>query len=101
MDRICTEKEISIINRVCDYFCQEMAIFPFYFKLRIYNDTIKFTYQRPDVPADIQETFLQVLRNVFNKYFTEEYLIKDNALYIPYDDIYKLYVMLKLKGDIS
>lgn len=100
MDRICTEEEACIINTVCKYLNDRMKIFPFYFSLHIYNTNIKFTYISSDASTKAQETFLQVLRNVFNEYFTKEYIIEDKALYIPYDDIYKLYVMLKLKGDI-
>lgn len=106
MDRICTKEEtgiinkICIINKVCKYLNKRIKIFPFYFSLCIDNTNIKFAYISSDASTETQETLLQVLRNAFNEYFTKEYIIEDKVLYIPYDDIYKLYVMLKLKGDV-
>lgn len=101
MNTIYNIEEVCIINKVCKYLNERMKIFPFYFSLCTHNTNIKFAYISSDASTEIQETFLQVLRNVFNEYFTKEYIIEDKGLYIPYDDIYKLYVMLKLKGDVS
>ena len=100
MNSICTKEETGIINKVCKYLKERIKIFPFYFSLCIDNTNIKFAYISSDASTETQETLLQVLRNAFNEYFTKEYIIEDKALYIPYDDIYKLYVMLKLNGDI-
>lgn len=100
MNSICTIEKVCIINKVCKYLNERMKIFPFYFSLCTHNTNIKFAYISPGASTETQEALLQVLHNAFNEYFTKEYIIEDKALYIPYDDIYKLYVMLKLKGDV-